>query len=113
MSVDARAKRASSVQVLAPYILAPPAPDGTIGAGDRQHIAWSYASLTVTADILGRVTVSDIFRGAITISDALRGAATVSDAIRGAITILDTSRGAAETDDAGVGAVSVGDSDNG
>ena len=30
---------------MAPYIVSPPAPDGTIDAGDRQHIAWSYASL--------------------------------------------------------------------
>lgn len=47
--LDLRSKRASSVQIMAPYVLAPPAPDGTIDAGDRQHIAWSYASLATVA----------------------------------------------------------------
>ena len=44
-NLDTRSKRASSAQVLAPYVLAPPLPDGTIARGDRQHIAFSYSGI--------------------------------------------------------------------
>jgi len=45
MPLDTRSKRASSVGMLAPFILAPPFPDGTISQGDRQHIAWTYSGI--------------------------------------------------------------------
>lgn len=38
-----RSKRASSCGILLPFLLHPVLPDGTIGQGDRQHIAWSYS----------------------------------------------------------------------
>lgn len=44
-NLDTRSKRASSAQMLAPYILALPAPDGTIDQGDRQHAAWTYSGI--------------------------------------------------------------------
>ena len=47
--LDSRAKRASSVQILKPYDMAPPLPDGSIDAGDRQHIAKTYAGLAAGA----------------------------------------------------------------
>ena len=50
--LDTRSKRASSVQILMPWVLAPPAPDGTIGAGDRQHIALSYSGISATAAVV-------------------------------------------------------------
>lgn len=46
-NLDTRSKRASSVQVLSPWVLAPPAPDGLIDGGDRQHIAWTYSGILV------------------------------------------------------------------
>lgn len=49
MAVDNRSKRASSVGILLPFVLAPPLPDGTIAQADRQHIAWSYSGILATA----------------------------------------------------------------
>ena len=56
MAVDSRNKRASAVQILQPFGLAPLTPDGTIGTNDRLHIAWLYSGIaaetpaTVTVD---------------------------------------------------------------
>ena len=47
--LDTRSKRASSVQILAPWMLAPVLPDGSIAQADRQHIAWSYSGILATA----------------------------------------------------------------
>jgi hypothetical protein len=47
--LDTRSKRASSVQVLGPATLTPVLPDGTIGQGDRQHIAWTYSGIAAAA----------------------------------------------------------------
>ena len=44
-AVDTANKRASSVQLLAPWMLAPPFPDGTLDQGDRQHIAWAFSGV--------------------------------------------------------------------
>ena len=44
-NLDSRSKRASSVSILLAFVLAPVLPDGTIGQGDRQHIAWSYSGI--------------------------------------------------------------------
>lgn len=44
-NLDTRSKRASSVQILTPWVQAPPLPDGTLGQGDRQHIAWTYSGI--------------------------------------------------------------------
>lgn len=43
--LDTRSKRASSMQAYAPFIVAPPLPDGSIGAADRQHAAWSFSGI--------------------------------------------------------------------
>lgn len=44
-NLDSRSKRASSVQILSPWIVSPVSPDGTISQGNRQHIAWMYSGL--------------------------------------------------------------------
>lgn len=54
-NLDTRSKRASSVQIVATFNLAPPLPDGTIAQADRQHIAWTYSGIsagTVVASTL-------------------------------------------------------------
>jgi|SRR3990167_7407597 len=48
-NLDTRSKRASSVQILVPWVLAPLLPDGTIAQGDRQHIAWTYSGILAVA----------------------------------------------------------------
>lgn len=52
--LDTRSKRASSVQILAPYILSPVLPDGTINQGDRQHTAWSYSGIAAGAIVAAK-----------------------------------------------------------
>lgn len=47
-NLDNTSKRRSSVQILAPWQLAPPAPDGTIAQADRQHIPWTYSGISAT-----------------------------------------------------------------
>jgi hypothetical protein len=49
--LDSRSKRASSVQILAPFILAPVLPDGTIAQADRQHIALSYSGIQASGAV--------------------------------------------------------------
>lgn len=44
-NLDTRSKRASSAQILVPSMIAPPLPDGALGQGDRQHVAWSYSGI--------------------------------------------------------------------
>jgi hypothetical protein len=53
VAVDTRSKRASSAGVLLPFILTPPAPDGTIDQGDRQHGAWMYSGILAAAAAAG------------------------------------------------------------
>ena len=43
--LDTRSKRASSVGLLLPFLLAPPLADGTLGQGDRQHKAHRYSGI--------------------------------------------------------------------
>jgi len=43
--LDTRSKRASSVQIRGPSMLAPPLPDGALDQSDRQHIAWTYSGI--------------------------------------------------------------------
>ncbi len=50
-NLDTRSKRASSVGIALPFILAPVLPDGTIAQGDRQHTAWSYSGILATAAV--------------------------------------------------------------
>lgn len=49
MAVDSRSKRASSVQILMPWVIAPVLPDGTISQADRQHIAYAYSGILAIA----------------------------------------------------------------
>lgn len=47
--LDTRSKRASSVQLLVPSLVAPPLPDNSISQADRQHIAWTYSGISSVA----------------------------------------------------------------
>ena len=67
MGLTSRSKRASSIGVLAAFILAPPFPDGTIQAEDRRHIAGCYSGYL--APIITRVSGG----GELSV-DALKGA---------------------------------------
>lgn len=49
MAVDSRSKRASSAQILTPWVLALVLPDGKLSRFDRQHIAWCYAGSPATS----------------------------------------------------------------
>lgn len=51
-NLDSRSKRASSVQILVPSLVAPVLPDGTLAQGDRQHIAWSYSGIAAQAPVV-------------------------------------------------------------
>ena len=59
-NLDSSSKRASSVQVLAPWILSPVLPDGTITLADRQHVAWSYSGIAATTPEAGVPLTVDI-----------------------------------------------------
>lgn len=48
-NLDSRSKRASSVGLLLPFVLTPVLPDGTLSAGDRQHIAFTYSGILAGA----------------------------------------------------------------
>ena len=63
--LDTTSKRRSSVQVLASYNLAPPLPDGTLDAGDRQHIAWTYALAAAAAPSATETRVLRVYQGLI------------------------------------------------
>jgi hypothetical protein len=54
-NLDTRSKRASSVNFEKSYAASMVLPDGTIGALDRQHSAWSYSG--VLASFPGGVTL--------------------------------------------------------
>jgi hypothetical protein len=61
-NLDTRSKRASSVGIMLPFFAVPPLPDGTLGEGDRKHIAFSYsglsdAVLTFVLDLNTRILV--------------------------------------------------------
>jgi len=51
--LNTRSKRASSIRLWMPFVLAPPLPDGTLGQGDRQHIAWTYSGILAAAAAAG------------------------------------------------------------
>jgi len=52
-NLDSRSKRASSVNILLPVVLAPVLPDGAISQADRQHIAWSYSGIAAAGPVVG------------------------------------------------------------
>lgn len=54
MPVDTRNKRASVLGLAQPSLLAPPAPDGTLGAPDRLHLAYLYAGIAAGAPVVVR-----------------------------------------------------------
>lgn len=68
MAVDTAAKRMSLVGYGMPFRLALPAPDGTIGQGDRQHLAGLYSGILASAGVVA----VPIFRPAITYDPARR-----------------------------------------
>lgn len=47
--MNTRSKRASSVGLWKPYVLALPLPDGAISQGDRQHSIWDYSGILAIA----------------------------------------------------------------
>jgi hypothetical protein len=51
LALDSHSNRASSVGILLPFILAPPAPDGTISQADRQHIIKCYGGILATSSV--------------------------------------------------------------
>jgi len=51
--MDTRSKRASSVNILIPTMLALVLPDGTISQTDRQHTAWSYSGIAAVGLVAG------------------------------------------------------------
>ena len=63
--LDSTSKRASSVALFG-LVAAPVLPDGTIGQGDRQHIAFSYSGIMATGGApppsgpFGMPTIPDI-----------------------------------------------------
>lgn len=57
MPVDTGSKRASAVQILAPWLLAPVLPDGTLDQGDRQHIAWCYSGILASSVFISAVRI--------------------------------------------------------
>lgn len=60
-NLDTRSKRASSVQIIASYILSVVLPDGTISQGDRQHIPWTYSGILAVTSIISicRIVIVD------------------------------------------------------
>ena len=46
--LDTTSKRRSSVQILMPFDIAPPDPDGVLNQGDRQHIAKTYSGIAAS-----------------------------------------------------------------
>lgn len=52
--LDNTSKRRSSIQILAPYNLAPPEPTGDIDQADRQHIAWTYSGILAAGAAAGQ-----------------------------------------------------------
>lgn len=64
-NLDSRSKRASSVGIMLPFVLALPLPDATLDQGDRQHVAWNYSgvlavSSTFTPTLIGLADVYQI-----------------------------------------------------
>ena len=51
-NLDNTSKRRSSVRILMPFDMSPPAPDGTLGQGDRQHIALSYSGILAAGAVV-------------------------------------------------------------
>lgn len=47
--LDTRSKRTSGAHLLKAWMTAPVTPDGTIGQGDRQHIALMYSGILASA----------------------------------------------------------------
>ena len=46
--LDTQAKRASAVMISLPFRGILPAPDGSIGSADRQHLAFLYAGIAAS-----------------------------------------------------------------
>lgn len=62
-NLDTRKKRASSVRLGLAWLLAPPLPDGTLDAGDRQHQAWSYSGILAGVAAMIRQQVGKLYLG--------------------------------------------------
>jgi len=49
VALDSRQKRTSAQQILLPWRVNYPDPDGSLAAGDRQHITLSYSGILAAA----------------------------------------------------------------
>ncbi len=88
MGLNTRSKRASSVGVLALFILAPPLPDGAIQAEDRRHILGCYSGYLapkVTRVSGGGELTVDASRGALEAIAESGGGAPIVVASKGAL----------------------------
>lgn len=63
MALDSRSKRASSVGIMLPFVLALPLTDGTLDHGDRQHVAWNYSGILAISSTFtpGLFGVADVY----------------------------------------------------
>lgn len=60
---DSTSKRRSSVQALLTFAAAPPLPDGTLDAGDRQHMAFSYSGVLADGAVVVAPTPDPVYGG--------------------------------------------------
>jgi len=89
MAVDTAAKRASSVQLLAWSVLAPPFPnDGAIDQPDRQHTAHTYRG--VLAWLGHEIVYATIDLGALAVTRTVTAALAVARTIRGDLAVTRT-----------------------
>ena len=57
MAIDTRNKRASVIGLGLMFVRCYPAPDGTIDANDRRHIALGYAGIDVSDSSVGDTAI--------------------------------------------------------
>lgn len=80
--MDTRSKRASSAGLLLAFLLHPVLPDGTLGQGDRQHIAATYSGILAgapAATVYLTATATDASVTSATATDASVTTATSTD----------------------------------
>jgi len=62
VAIDTRNKRASVAAAGVLFLVAWPAPDGTIGSGDRRHVAALYSGLAgIPIEVTGRLALVDSY----------------------------------------------------
>lgn len=61
--LDSTSKRRSSVQAALTFVAAPPLPDGTLDAGDRQHMAYTYSGVLAEGAVVVAPTPDPVYSG--------------------------------------------------